>query len=298
MKYAMESARLLGISGFAVGFVILSVSTGLPEAVTAIMSVLADAPTLSTGNIFGSNVVNITLVLGLTVLLTGKMDVEPRTEKSLLNIMLLIGLIVGAMMFLPQIGLAGGIMLCVLYIAVVYGMRNSPVMKEIVGQEESEADEDIRNETIRSNYLIFLKLLISLLFVLVSAELIVRSSTQMAEQLGLSNQVIGATIVAIGTGLPELSLELKAAKKKEYGLALGNIFGSILVNFTLVLGILAAVSTAPLALSSLLPIQFAFMASVGIVYVFMHTQHEVNLREASVLLVVFAVYLFNQAGVV
>lgn len=294
VRYAMESARLLGLSGFAVGFIILSVSTGLPEAVTAVVSVFADAQSLSTGNIFGSNVANITLILGLTVLLTGPIAVREELEGSLMRLLVLLGGLVFVLMFLPELGTLLGILLILIYAGVVFTLRNSPVMKEIVGQEQSEAEEDLREEDIATKAMTLFKLVTSMFFVLISAELIVNSSTNIAAALGISEQVIGATIVAIGTGLPELSLEINAVKRKEYGLALGNIFGSILVNFTLVLGILSIVGSVPLRLESLFPIQLFFLASALIVYYFTKTRHEVTRKEAGILLGIFCVYLIHQ----
>jgi len=296
VRYAMESSRLLGLSGFAVGFIILSVSTGLPEAVTVIVSVFADAQSLSTGNIFGSNVANITLILGLTVLLTGAITVREELEGSLMRLLILLGGLVFILMFVPELGPLLGILLVLIYAAVVFALRNSPVMKEIVGQEQSEADEDLKEEDLATKAMTLFKLLTSMFFVLVSAELIVNSSTNIASALGISEQVIGATIVAIGTGLPELSLEINAVKRKEYGLALGNIFGSILVNFTLVLGILSIVSSVPLRLESLLPIQLFFLASALIVYYFTKTEHKVVKKEGWILIGLFCIYILHQLG--
>lgn len=296
VRYAMESARLLGLSGFAVGFIILSVSTGLPEAVTAIVSVFADAQSLSTGNIFGSNVANITLILGLTVLLTGSIAVREELEGSLMRLLILLGGLVFILMFLPELGLLIGILLVLIYAGVVFTLRNSSVMKKIVGQEQSQADEDLREEDIATKAMTLFKLVTSIFFVLVSSELIVNSSTSIATALGISEQVIGATIVAIGTGLPELSLEINAVKRKEYGLALGNIFGSILVNFTLVLGVLSIVSSVPLGLESLFSIQLFFLASAIIVYYFTKTRHEVTRKEGGILLGIFCIYIIHQLG--
>lgn len=295
VRYAVEISELLGIRSFSVGFVIMSVSTGLPELATTVLSKLSGASELSAGNIVGSNLVNLTLVLGASAILAGSLELEDRNQKVILQLLALLTLLASTLYFTSSLNPLHGAGLILLYFATVAWMSKTGIAEKIVKEEEEEAEAEIEQETLASRAVVSLKLLGSLALVILSGEMIVSSSIGIGSAYGVPLEVIGATAVAVGTGLPELTLELNAVKRREYGLAMGDIFGSTLVNFTLILGILAALGPGSVDLSAITPVVMFLMAALATVWSGELRKSSVGRIEGAFLLAIFAVYLAVQA---
>jgi cation:H+ antiporter len=233
-----ELERLItytGLGKLSVGFVILAVMTSLPEVSVAIFSILQGNPGLSIGDIFGSNVFNMGLVVGVIAVsgffkkCCSDLLVELTDLLFLITLIPLLLLISGYEVFqIPSI-IIGGILLAAFSINtfLMFRRKTPPV-------EENKRTNVGKAKLAR----VIIILAASLAVLILSARLIVYSGINIATSLGISDVVIGAKIVAVGTSLPELAVGFLAAKRGNIPLAVGNIIGSNLTNLTLVLGLI------------------------------------------------------------
>ncbi len=298
VRYAMELAEIFGMSSFVFGFLVMSVSTGLPEILTAIFASVEHASGLSVGDIFGSSLVNMTLILGVSAIVAEKLTASKEDELSLLKILGVVVIVSSAVLITAKLSVVHGIILLLTYAICLYLLRKEGVMERVVKEEEEQAREEIESEpawTTTAGTLV--KFLITLTLVMIGARLTVQSAVSLAEQLGISMEVIGATIVAIGTGLPELTLELNAVKRKEYSLALGDIFGSTLVNLTLVLGLLSVISPTPIDILPLAGTIISFVIILAYIGYVINEHHGIPKKHGWILVIIFLLYLLEEAGI-
>lgn len=242
-------AKMVGISELSSGLVIVAVSTSMPEATVAVFSATSGNMGITLGDVFGSNVTDIALVAAILLMVSPVKRIDDRgTVISLSGQLILASLIPFLLLVVGTDSREIGIALLVVFAYFVYRTLKTGR----VGKTESVTGSPIRQ------FLVFCAM-ISL--VVVSARVIVESASSIAVATGVRESVIGASIVAIGTSLPELSVDIVAARKGHLGLALGDIIGSCVTNITLVLGIalsLSAVRTSFTILSEL--ISFAIAA--------------------------------------
>ena len=235
------AARKLGISPMVVGLTIVSVGTSAPEIIVSINAAIDGAGELAVGNAIGSNLANIGLVLGVTALIA-PLPVKQHLLREESPVLLVVTLIVGFCLFDGVLGRLESIFLAMLtiplLIAVVkYKGENNATASEI----ETDTDE------IDTKTAIFW-FLGGLTVLLVSAKTTVWGAREVAVYLGISELVIGLTIIALGTSLPELAASIASALKGHHDIAVGNVFGSNLFNLLLVMS--AAGAITPINLSS------------------------------------------------
>lgn len=297
VRYAIELADMYGVHSFTVGFLLISVTTGIPEIMTAAVSALEGVAPLSAGDIIGSSLVNVSLVLGLATVVAGNIAIERRYEASLLKIMAVITVLTTAIVLTSHLTVVHGVVLLVVYAAAVGYLRQGGLIEKIVREEESEAEEERAEEIMLTGMRgTALKLSASLILVLVGARLTVGSAVSLGTMFGLGLETLGATVVAVGTGLPEITLELNAVRRREYALALGDIFGSTLVNLTLVLGVLAIISPTDIAVFPLLGALTFMAGTLVFLWVAMMRNHGLERRHGLILLVFFLIYIVEEIG--
>ena len=223
------AARNFGISPLIIGLTVVSIGTSAPEVLVSINAALSNAAELAVGNALGSNMANIGLVLGVTLLIA-----PTPVQKHLLSqegvVLLLVTAIAGFCLYDGYLGrletaIFAGLIIPLVYIAVKY-------KKTHISPEEVAAGEDIPNITMGAAGLWFI---IGLAVLLASAEVTVWSAKTIAQSMGVSELVIGLTVVAIGTSLPELAASVVSAMRGHHDIAIGNIFGSNLFNLMLVM---------------------------------------------------------------
>lgn len=230
VEYAVSLARHLRLHTAVFGAVIVAIGTSLPELVVTIESAIKHSPDIIVGNILGSNIANVGLVLGVAILL-GK-NSPKQTKLAGKNALLLVlsfvflGLIQLKLLFWPA-----GLLLLTLAAMLIMDM---------VKNREQATDFPVLN--MKDHVIAWIVIIMSLIGVVVGSQLVVNSSLNIAYALGISAGVIAATIIAIGTSLPELVVTITAVKKKQHGLAIGNIIGSNLFNLALIGGIGALLS--------------------------------------------------------
>ena len=224
---SIRASRILGISTFTIGFIIISISTSLPELSIAIFSTLDEVPGLSVGDIFGSNLTDITLVLGACAFFGGPLVLKKRDMEDLLELLFVVSLVTLLILYMPTPSAIIGIVLLGLFgLLMVRLYKKGRVPKAVFDGKKEKAPMALA------------KLLLSLFILLAAARFMVESAVEISQGLNISRTLFGATVVALSTSLPELAVELRAVRKKDYALALGDLFGSAVTNLTLVLGVL------------------------------------------------------------
>jgi cation:H+ antiporter len=290
VRHAVGLSLVYKINKFTIGFFIFAISTGLPEIATALISSIENVPELSAGDLMGSTLVNLTFVLGFGVILAKKMEVEAQVRNNLYSTSLLITLIFVGIALVPEANLFTALLLITLYFASAFWSR-AGMTKEAVKEEFEEVKEEMEKKPLLSPKIgILLKLSVSLIFLILSSWMTVYAATNIATLLNLHLSLVGATVIAVGTSFPELVVEIQAVRKKEYALAIGNIFGSSLVNVSLILGLLALINPG-MDLSfgrQILP--FLCASLLWMVIIFLKNE-PLRTRDGIFLLFVFLLYL-------
>lgn len=229
---ASAVAQNLNISPLLIGLLIVGFGTSAPEMLVAAFASSAGSPGLAIGNALGSNITNIALVLGITALLV-PLHIHSGILKREMPILLVIMLAIVLMLMDGFLGVLDGLIL-VIGLVVVMTWLSRQAIKETGDPLSKEFEQELPDSMPMSKA--SLSLFVGLLILLGSSKLLVWGATNIAIELGVSNLIIGLTIVAIGTSLPELAATLMSAYKKEHDIALGNIIGSNIFNM---LGVLA-----------------------------------------------------------
>lgn len=284
---AVRFAVVYKIENFAVGFFIFAVATGIPEITSAIVSSAKKIPELSASNLIGSTFVNTCLQVGLAALVAYKLPIEVFLRKRLKATCLAISAIMIILVFDPQNRIYLGFGLVAVYIFSLIWM-----FKENTNRfaEEVKREEKGTNGIFSPKIDVAIKLAASLFLLMLSAWLSVTSAVWIAQGLNVPLPLIGATVVAVGTALPEMTLEVHAVLRKEYGLALGDIFGSSLLNIGFLLGMLILFN--PYFDLSIARTVFPFF-SINIVWVFyrLFRKHAFTLYDGIFFIVLFASYI-------
>ena len=307
---AASTATNFGIPKLVIGLTVVSLGTSAPEIVVAIIASQEGSNLLAVGNAIGSNIANIGLVLGLTaILIPVTIDSNARNKQ----LPWLLGLTTLALILLANgsaLSFNDGIILLFGLILVIYQIWNDLkredqiYVKKIVAGDQSlktQLDSEIAELATLSKRKGLLFTLLGLGLLLVSAELLVHAAINVAVLLGISELIIGLTVVAIGTSLPELAATIGAAIKKQEDIAVGNIIGSNILNITAVLCIPALLGGASIEPSQLLRDGGTMLALTLLLALFAYSfgkKSEVTRLEGSILLVSWAMYtayLINNA---
>ncbi len=241
---AASTARNLGVSTLIIGLTIVGFGTSAPEILVSGMASWQGNPGLAIGNALGSNIANIALILGATSLIA-PLTVHSDTLKREFPILLAVVLFAGVLMADGELGRIDGVLLLgglclMLYWLTTLGMRmrrGDPMTEEIAAE--------IPPEQPLSRSIIWL--VVGLVVLLISSRLLVWGAVEIAQSLGVSDLIIGLTIVAIGTSLPELAAAVMSALKKEHDIAIGNIIGSNMFNMLAVLPLPGVIHPGPFA---------------------------------------------------
>ena len=234
---AVALALHFALPPLLVGVILLGFGTSAPEMVVSYFAAIDGFPQLAIGNVIGSNIANIGLVLGFTALMQ-PLILTTKTVKRELLLTVGLTLLSVALLYDGQLTLSDSIILLVGFISVI-GLLLYQEKKSLAPEQNSE------KMPLQKALFLFLSGMVALL---ISAKVLVWGAVELALILGLSEEIIGLTIVAIGTSLPELAASISAARKKQYDLTIGNILGSNLFNLLIVLpipGFIATVAINP-----------------------------------------------------
>ena len=256
---ATTLANSLGVPSFLIGVVILGLGTSAPEMVVSVLAALEGSPELALGNAYGSNIMNIALVLGTTALIS-PIIIHKNIVKRDLPLLLVITLLAAWQLRDGQLSQSDGITLllglgAVLIFQTVINLRSSRQEDKKIASKNNEHNEEHSENKDRQSVGIFrglASLIIGMSILILSSRAIVWGAVELATFWGLSELIIGLTVVAVGTSLPELVASLSAARKGEHDMALGNIIGSNIFNTLGVVGLaalIAPISADPIILS-------------------------------------------------
>lgn len=274
----VKFSKITGIGELAAGFVIVAISTSAPEISVAVFSTYSNNVGITLGDIFGSNVTNIALISALFLLVSPIKQIEKKTMKSMLPLLLVSSAIPLTLLLAQEGSKIVGIILLAIFALFIYHTIKSNPKNEQGSRETGSAAKS----------LVFFCVGIAL--VIVSSKIIVDSASSIAAATGIRQSVIGATIVAFGTSLPELTVDIIAVRKRHLDLALGDIVGSCIANITLVLGIVLVLSDLSInfnILSSL--IGFSVIAPFAL-FLLLRTS-KIRLLHSILLFGIFAAFL-------
>ena len=238
---AASTAKHLGMPSLLIGILIVGFGTSAPEMVVSAIAAYEGNPGLALGNAIGSNIVNIALILGITAIVA-PIAVNSKIVKKEIPLLLLIVLFTGYLLLDNTLTLFEGVILLAGFFALVLWSVFAAFRSRgdsFEDQMDIELNEDIMSLKVGIMWLVF-----GLILLIASSRLLVWGAVGVANSFGVSDLIIGLTIVALGTSLPELAASVMAARKGEHDIAIGNVVGSNMFNLLAVIGI--AVIIAPM----------------------------------------------------
>ena len=279
-------ARNFKLSAMFIGLTIVSFGTSAPEFAVSIQSMINGSGDIVVGNVVGSNILNILLIVGVSALVHA-LNVKNNTVKKEIPIMMLISIILSVLMCDKIFGaesngfsLQDGIVLCTVFGIFVYYLVSMMRNKK---EEEDEIPTYKLPKTI-------LLIVLGLTGIILGSNFVVRGASEIAAALGVSERMISLTIVALGTSLPELVTSVTATKKGEYDIAIGNVVGSNIFNMGIVLGIPAVIFGGVGNITiSLIDIGVMILSAV-LLFIFSMNDRKIKKWEGAVMLSVFIVY--------
>ncbi|PWG04219.1 calcium/sodium antiporter [Polaribacter aquimarinus] len=287
LKSAVALSLKLDIPKIIIGMTVVSFATSAPELIVSINAALSGSSDLALGNVIGSNIANLGLVLGITLLL-GTMNVQ----KSFYKIDWPVMMIASVLLFLFLNGdniinqTEGIILFSFLVVFLIYLLR---FQKTAVVDELPEDDEPL------PLYKIVLFLFIGGLGLWSGSELLIKGATSLAQEFGVSERVIGVTVVSIGTSIPELAASIIAVLKKEKAISLGNLIGSNVFNILAVLGITSMITPVAVTDQGLLTDDIFWMLGISFLIfplVFFPKKLQLGWREGLILLTGYLVFIY------
>lgn len=248
VRGAAGMADRLGVPALLIGLTVVAFGTSAPELMVGVKSVLSGAPTLALGNVVGSNIANTLLVIGLPALITPLTCIAPRMARNMF-IMLAVTILFIGLAFTGEIGrLAGMVLVLCLALYLTYNIRsaraNPRVAEDVICSEEALSSGLSLGQA-------SMLTAAGLVGLVLGADFLVSGSVDIARTIGVSEAIIGLTLVAIGTSLPELVTSLAAAYRSQCDVAVGNVVGSNIFNLLCIMGITALVGTVPVPMSFL-----------------------------------------------
>jgi cation:H+ antiporter len=289
---AAVTARHLGMPSLLIGILIVGFGTSAPEMVVSAIAALEGNPALALGNGLGSNIVNISLILGVTALVA-PIAVHSNIVKKELPLLLLIVLFSGYLLFDGTLSFTEGVLLLVGFFTLIgYSIfsalhsKNDPLKKEV----DSELEAHKMTLGIAITWLV-----IGLVLLVLSSRILVWGAVGIAHAFGVSDLIIGLTIVALGTSLPELAASVIAARKGEHDIAIGNVVGSNMFNILAVIGIAAVISPMSNISSEVLYRDWPVMLLLTLMlllmaYGFKGREGRINRLEGAMLLIAYIMY--------
>lgn len=244
VKGAVNMSLRLGVPALIVSLTIVAFGTSAPELLISVQAILDDVPGIALGNVVGSNTANILLVLGVPALLATMHTSECNTRKNYLQ-MIAASVLFIAICFVGVITWWSGLILLAA-LAAMLGHAIVEVKRHKRANDQPDEDEEIEGADPNLGWgkiLLFLGL--GLVGLPLGASLLIDGSTNIARQYGISETVIGLTLVAVGTSLPELATTVMAALRRQADVALGNVIGSNMFNLLAIIGIASLVGPIP-----------------------------------------------------
>lgn len=288
---AAATAKHLGVPALVIGMVVVGFGTSLPEMIVSAMASLDGNPELAIGNALGSTITNTGLILGLTAVIA-PIVVHSSVVRRELPILLLIGSLIGWVIWDLALTRVESLLLLVGFFALIgwsiyTGLRAQGDHLEVEIEQELETHEMSLRKAL-------LWLVGGLILLGLSSRMLVWGAVSIAEALGVSSLIIGLTIVALGTSLPELAASIIAARKGEHDIAIGNVVGSNMFNLLAVVGIAGTISPMPYIEAEVLsrdwPVMMAMTLALLLMAYGIRSEGKITRPEGALLLFGFIAY--------
>lgn len=288
VEASATTASHFGMPPLLIGMVVVGFGTSAPEMAVSALAASQGNPGLALGNAYGSNITNIALILGITALLA-PITVHSQVMRKELPILILVTAFAGWQLWDGNLSRMDAIGLMLVFVALI-GWSIYQSFRQPDDALAKEMTEEVHAMPLRKA---LLWLVVGLLLLIVSSRILVWGAVDLATMFGISDLVIGLTIVAVGTSLPELASSIIAARKGEHDLALGNILGSNLFNTLAVVGIaglIAPMSVAPEVLTRDFPVMGALTLVLFAMCYGFRGAGRINRFEGGALLLAFVAY--------
>lgn len=294
LKYASRLASSLGVSPVIVGLSIVSVGTSAPELVVSIVAVIEKNGGMSIGNIVGSNIANIGLILGIGALLHPMEIRRSWIEREIPFLILVTLIFIGLAHVGLSLGFLDGIILLLMLVLFLFYLLHfsAKEMSELRVLGSQDFDKRPGEAYLGRRILFSVLTVIGALVLVAGSELTVSSGKKIAMHFGVSDLVIGLTLVAVGTSLPELATTIAAAVRKEMDIMVGNIIGSNIFNLLLIGGVVSLMDSIPID-PVLFHRQFPLLLFLSILlWPLMRLNFNLRRYEGLFLLVMYSVFLY------
>ena len=289
-------AKKLKVPPIIIGLTIVAMGTSLPETAVSVTASLVQNNELAVSNVVGSNIFNLMFVIGVCSILTPIMVQKATVVRD-------IPLSLGCALFLLVLGISGlgdkagmtlghadGVIFLIVFAGYIFTMVRSAMKARAAGQKiEIEGVEECDNMKELSYGKSILFLIVGAAAIAFGGDLTVDTASRIAIELGMSQTLVGLTIVSIGTSLPELVTSVVAARKNEVDMAVGNAVGSNIFNILMVLGLSSAISPVALIWENIIDIVLLMVFSV-MVWIFAGTRKKIERKEGIIMVVVYLVY--------
>ena len=289
---ASSIAKKFNVPSMIIGLTIVAMGTSAPEAAVSITSSLAGQNDMSVANVVGSNFFNILVVLGVSSIIA-KLPVQKETIKKDTPFLILVSGLLLIFGINLKLGRIEGIALLALFTYfLVSTIKSAKMATDSTSSETGETAIAIETESSSQISLpkTILISLVGIVGIVVGGDMVVNSATSIATSFGMSANLVGLTIVAVGTSLPEFVTSIVAIKKGETEIAIGNVIGSNLFNILLVLGLAATINPIAMSMSAFIDIVFMVLITL-LLYMFMKKDNSLVKKQGIILVVLYIAYM-------
>jgi len=290
VRGSVALALKMRISTLVVGMTVVSFATSAPELFVSLQAVLDGSNDIAFGNIIGSNIANITLVLGITALIF-RVKISDQTANLNYPVLLLASLLFGGVMyFFNGIPTWVGFVFLALLLLFTWSLITRSRKESL--QDTAEVLSEGENDSLFKSLGFLLAGIVLLKF---GADYLVDGTIAIAKKFEISKRVIAVTVVAIGTSIPELATSIVAALKKEDNFAIGNLIGSNIFNILAVLGVVASVKEISIIDTAILSFDYVYMIIITFIlglFIYAFSKREISRTEGALLLLVYISYLY------
>ncbi len=293
-------ARRLGISPLVVGLTVVAFGTSAPELVVSLSSALKGNADIALGNAVGSNIFNNLAVIGITAMIT-PLSVRSSTIKREIPLLLLGSFILAFMVLDNVFGFGdvaqnlsrgeGFVLLSFFVVFLIYSFSIAKDKSLPILEDEQKEEDKVEEKKLRPLYWLIIFILLGLVGLVWGGDLFVNSSVNLATKLGVKEGIIGLTLVALGTSLPELATAVVAALKKEPELAMGNVVGSGIFNIFCILGVTASICPFTITDIGMIDLSMLILSTLAL-YIFgvFFGDKIINRWEGAMLFLLFIAY--------
>ncbi len=280
-------AAKFGIPQLVIGLTIVAIGTSSPEAAVSITAALGGNADITVGNIYGSNILNIFIILGLSAAIV-PIAISPSTIRYETPFLIGVSIIMVLLGLDGTLGLVDGlIFIALLIVYFVYLFKMAKKGSSAAETADKKETEEQNKEISIPKSIIFA--IIGLALIILGSNLTVDSATKIAEAIGISERFIGLTVVALGTSLPELFTSVSAARKGNADIAIGNVVGSNLFNILFVIGLSSLITPVPFASNFFFDAVVSIVAAI-LLFIFCFNDKYLRRWEGAVLLACYAAY--------